>query len=126
MPEDSIRRQLGVRWHHQKLLSDKPPRRAIQQVVQDRLVGLGYRAPQTIYAEGPYRVSCAASPTFQLDGLVKIPNTNTRRELLLTKANRATSRSRGLLCHFHGLDGVIGFLASQPGWFIIQRGHNGG
>jgi len=30
------------------------------------------------------------------------------------------------LCHSLSLDGVLGFLVSQSGWFIIQRGHNSG
>ena len=91
---------MSVRRHNQKLLTDKPPTRSLTcgvKIIKHRLVGLGHGAPEPVNLEGPDRVSGATPPTLEFAGLVKIANTNPRRELLLLKTDRwAGNRRRGL------------------------------
>ena len=73
--ENPIRRKL---WrHYEEFLLDKTTRRAVLQVIQHGLVGLGHRASQPAHLKRPYRVSRAAPTALQLAGLVQIANINT-------------------------------------------------
>ena len=75
--ENPIRRKLSVGRHYEEFLPDKTTRRAVLQVIQHGLVGLGHRASQPVHLKRPYRVSRAAPTALQLAGLVQIANTNT-------------------------------------------------
>jgi hypothetical protein len=82
--ENSIRRQLRVRWHHQKLLSDETSSRTIKQVIQHGLAGLGDRSTKPIHLKRPYGVSGSpALPSFQLSRLIKKANTDAGGEFYL-------------------------------------------
>ena len=110
--------------HYEEFLPDKTTRRAVLQVIQHRLTGLGHRASQPAHLKRPYRVSRAAPTALQLAGLVQIANTNTGREPLLLETNRAVGNRGGLLRHGLGFDGVGGLFASQPGHFAVQSGYD--
>ena len=125
--ENPIRRKLSVGRHYEEFLPDKTTRRAVLQVIQQGLVGLGHRASQPAHLKRPYRVSRAAPTALQLAGLVQIANTNTWREPLLLETNRAVGNYRGgLLRHGLGLDGIRRLFASQSSHFAVQSGYNAG
>ena len=123
--ENPIRRKLSVGWHYEEFLPDKTTWRAILQVIQHGIVGLGHRAPQPANLKRPYRVSHAVPTALQLARLVQIANTNTWRELLLLETNRAVGNYRGGLLR-HGFDGIRWPFASQPGDLTIQSRDNCG
>ena len=119
--ENPIRRKLSVGRHYEEFLPDKTTRRAVLQVIQHGLVGLGHRASQPAHLKRPYRVSRAAPTALQLAGLVQIANTNIWREPLLLETNRAVGNYRGgLLRHGLGFDGIRGPFVSQPNDLTIQ------
>ena len=123
--ENPIRRKLSVGRHYEEFHPDKTTRRAVLQLLQHGLVGLGHRASQLAHLKRPYRVSRAALTALQLAGLVQIANTNTWREPLLLETNRAVGNYRGgFLRHGLGLDVIRGLFASQPSHFAIQSGYN--
>ena len=128
MVENTIGRQLSVRRHNQKLLTDKPPTRSLTcrvKIIKHRLVGLGHGAPEPVNLEGPHRVSGATPPTLEFAGLVKIANTNPRRELLLLKTDRAAgNRRRGLSTYRLCPNGLRRALTGQPGDLSIQSRDN--
>ena len=68
---------MSVRRHNQKLLTDKPPTRALTRgvkIIKHRLAGLGHGASEPVHLEGPHRVSGATPPTLEFARLVKIAN----------------------------------------------------
>ena len=98
--ENTIWRQLSVRRHNQKLLTDKPPTRYLTcgvKIIKYRLAGLGHGAPEPVHPEGPHRVSGATPSTLEFAGLIEEANTNPRRELLLLKTDRAAGSPNGLM-----------------------------
>ena len=125
--ENPIWWKLSVGRHYEEFLPDKTMRRAVLQVIQHGIVGLGHRAPQPAHLKRLYRVSRAVWTALQLARLVQIANTNTWREPLLLETNRAVVTYRGgLLRHGLGFDGIRWPFASQPGDLTIQSRDNCG
>ena len=126
--ENTIGRQLSVRRHNQKLLTDKPPTRSFTcgvKIIKHRLAGLGHRAPKPVHLEGPHRVSGATPPTLEFAGLIQDANTNPRRELLLLKSDRAAgNRRRGPSTYRLCPNGLRRTLTGQPGDLSIQSRDN--
>ena len=88
---------MSVRGHNQKLLTDKPPTRALTRgvkIIKHRLAGLGHGASEPVHLEGSHRVSCSATTALELARLIEEANTNPRRELLLLKTDRAAGNGR--------------------------------
>ena len=123
--ENPIRGQLSVSRHGQELLLDETSSRAIKQVIQHRLIGLGHWASEPVHLEGPYGISHSPAPPFQLARLVHIANADAGWKLLFLEANQATGDyRRGLLCHAFQLDRLYRLLSCQRGDLTIQRSHN--
>ena len=68
------RRQLCIRRHDQQLFTNKAALRAVRQIIDNRLTGLGHIPFNLVDFQRPDRVSGSFSATFKLTRLVKIPN----------------------------------------------------
>ena len=101
--ESPLGRQLGVRWHHEQLFSDEPAGWPILKIIQDRLTGLGGRAPKPVHLEGPHGVGRATAATLQLPRLIEIANAHAGGDLLFRRTNGAARNDgRGPLRHLSG------------------------
>ena len=66
--------QLCIRRHDQQLFTNKAALWPVRQIIDNRLIGLGYIPFNLVDFQRPDRVSGSFCATFKLARLVKIPN----------------------------------------------------
>jgi len=102
-------------------IANKSTRGTTIEIIECRLTTLLGHIANSVSSQRPVRVSRTPTPTLQLARLIQIANSCRRRKQRFLVANWPTRHNRGgLLCHSRGLNGILRFLSSQTGRFVVQ------
>lgn len=113
-PKDSVRQQLGVCGHREKLFANESTSWPIVEVIENGLIWLRHRSTEPVNPKGPNGVSGAVSSTLELTELVQVADANPQREFFAPGGQQGFSSVDRIFVHLEQLNTYQNAVGGAP------------